>query len=125
LFKRLLKNDIVINDITPLGNKDIVINRCKNEPENGRKKLFIIDGDVTIIHGQSIPQFKNLFVLDAYCIENYLIEKETAIHFIYLNCAVRPKQAIVEELDFDSWLSSYSNSFIDLFLHFALSNYFG
>ncbi|PJZ79220.1 hypothetical protein [Leptospira meyeri] len=41
LFKRLLKNTININDITPLGSKTNVINRCISEPENGRKKIFI------------------------------------------------------------------------------------
>ncbi len=125
LFKRLIKNDIIINDITPLGNKDAVKNRCQNEPENGRKKIFIIDGDVSIIHGKDIPVMKNLFVLDAYCIENFLFDQETLIHFIYLNCATKSKESIIQEVDFEKWLGEYSELFIQLFIHFALANYFG
>ena len=125
LFKRLIKHDIVINDVTPLGNKDTVKSRCADEPENGRKKIFIIDGDVTIIHGKEIPSMKNLFVLDAYCIENFLFDEETLIHFIYLNCATKSKEKIVAELDFENWLKEYSELFIDLFIHFSLANFFG
>lgn len=124
LFRRLIKNDIVINDVTPLGNKNAVKNRCQNEPENGRKKIFIIDGDVSIIHGKDVPSMKNLFVLDAYCIENFLFDQETLIHFIYLNCATKSKEVVTREVDFENWLSEYSELFINLFIHFALANYF-
>ena len=125
LFRRLLRNDIVINDVTPLGSRDQVMQRCKDEPKNGRKKIFIIDGDISIIHGKDIPIVDNLFVLDAYCIENFLFDKETVIHFIYLSCGTKPKESIEAELAFDEWLSNYSTKFIKLFIHFALTNYFG
>jgi len=125
LFKRLLKNDIIINDINPLGSKSEVINRCKHEPENGRKKIFIIDGDVLIIHGKDIPEMKNLYVLDAYCIENFLFDKETIVNFIYLNCAEKPKETIEAELRYDEWIKGYSEKLIELFIHFAITNFFG
>jgi len=50
LFSKILKDTIKINDVTPLGCKDNVIKRCITEPSNGRKKLFIVDGDINIIH---------------------------------------------------------------------------
>jgi hypothetical protein len=125
LFGRLLKNDIIINDITPLGSKSEVITRCENEPKNGRKKLFIVDGDVLIIHGENIPEMNNLFVLDAYCIENFLFDKETIIHFIYLSCATKSKDKIELELEYENWLKDYSNNFVELFINFAIANYFG
>jgi len=125
LFKRLLKNEIIINDITPLGCKDSVIKRCNEEPDNGRKKIFIVDGDVTFIHGNNIPVHKHLYVLEGYCIENFLIDKETIIHFIYMNCGTKPIEQIESELNYNDWLNKYSTMFIDLFIHFALINYFG
>ena len=116
---------IRINDITPLGNKDNVKKRCQEEPDNGRKKIFIIDGDVSIIHGRDIPQMKNLFVLDAYCIENFLFEENSILNFIYLNCATKSIEDISKEVNFTDWLAEYSDMFIELFIHFALANYFG
>lgn len=125
LFKRLLKNEIIINDITPLGCKDSVIKRCNEEPENGRKKIFIVDGDVTFIHGKDIPVHKHLYILEGYCIENFLIDKETIIHFMYMNCGTKPIEQIESELNYNDWLNEYSTMFIDLFIHFALINYYG
>ncbi|TSA25935.1 MAG: DUF4435 domain-containing protein [Bacteroidetes bacterium] len=125
LFSRLLENKIVINDITPLGSRKNVIDRCENEPENGRKKIFIIDGDITIIHGTNIPALKNLFVLDAYCIENFVFDYESIINFIYLHCATKPKEELEKDLQFENWLSSYANKLVDLFIHFGIIDFFG
>lgn len=125
LFHRLVGNNLKINDITPLGSRDNVLERCKNEPQNGRKKIFVIDGDVTIIHGNNIPQMQNLFVLDAYCIENVVFDKESVLNFIYLNCATRAKDEIEQELDFERWLTTYSKKLIDLFIHFGIMDFYG
>jgi len=125
LFSRLLENKIKISDITPLGARKNVINRCETEPDNGRKKIFIIDGDIAIIHGKNIPALKNLFVLDAYCIENFVLDKQSILNFIYLNCASKPKVEIEMELNFEEWLGNYSNKLVDLFIHFAITDYFG
>lgn len=125
LFKRLLKSEIVINDVTPLGCKDSVLKRCAEEPDNKRKKIFIVDGDITFIHGENLPTLKNLYVLEGYCIENFLIDKETIIHFLYMNCGTKSIEEIEGELNYNNWLSAYSVAFIDLFIHFALINYFG
>jgi hypothetical protein len=125
LFKRLLKNEIVINDVTPLGCKDSVLKRCAEEPENNRKKIFIVDGDITFIHGNNVPALRNLYVLEGYCIENFLIDKETIIHFLYMNCGTKSIEQIEGELNYNNWLSAYSSTFIDLFIHFALMNYYG
>lgn len=124
LFARLLKSDIKINDVTPLGCRDNVIKRCENEPKTERKKVFIVDGDIAFIHGQ-IFTLDNLFVLEKYCIENFLIDEESTCNFVYLNCAIKSKEQIQNDLKFENWLSSYSESLINLFIHFAIINFYG
>ena len=124
LFSRLLNSDIKISDVTPLGCKDKVIERCKNEPESDRKKVFIIDGDIAIINSQTVS-LKNLYVLERYCIENFLIDNDSTCNFVYLNCGTKSKEQINNDLEFENWLSSYSESLILLFVHFAITNYFG
>jgi hypothetical protein len=119
LFSRLLDPSVKINDITPLGCKENVIDLCKNEPDNGRRKIFIIDGDVAIIHG-GVVSLPNLHVLESYCIENFLIEQKSICQFIYLNCGVKPIEDIEANIQYDNWLSSYSESLMELFFHFAV-----
>lgn len=125
LLSRLVEDKVKITDITPLGSKKNVIERCMNEPDNGRKKLFIVDGDIVLIHGKGIPKIRHLFVLDAYCMENLLLNKESIIHFIYFNCASKSIKEIEKEVEFENWLNTYSNKFIDLFIHFAILDFFG
>lgn len=125
LFTRLLQDTIRINDITPLGSRKNVIERCQSEPDNGRKKIFIVDGDVKVIHGKDVLSLPNLFVLDGYCIENFVFDKESIVNFIYLNCASKPKVEIENDLKFEEWLSGYSNKLVDLFIHFAIVDFFG
>ena len=125
LFRRLIKTDITINDVTPLGCKANVIKACQEEPKNGRKKIFLVDGDINVIHGRRIAELDNLFVLDAYSIENFLIDKETVIHYLYLNCATKPKSEIETELNYENWLGKYSKKLIELFIHFAIIDFYG
>jgi len=124
LFTRLLNSNIKINDVTPLGCKDNVIERCKNELNSERKKIFIVDGDIAIINDRTIV-LERLFVLDRYCIENFLIDKESTCNFIYLNCGTKSKEQIHHDLEFDNWLASYSETLINLFIHFAIINFYG
>ncbi len=124
LFKRLLSNRIKINDITPLGCRSNVITRCSNEPDNSRKKIFIIDGDIDIIHRKNIPSMKYLYVLDGYCIENFLFDRDSIVQFIYLHCAVKSRDAILRELDFENWTNKYAQYLVELFIQFAIANYF-
>jgi hypothetical protein len=122
LFSRLLDNNIKINDITPLGSKKKVLTHCSNETNFSRKKLYIVDGDIAIINDYK-PVAKNLYVLDRYCIENFLIDKHSVAKYIYLNCGTKTLKQIEDEIDFENWLNDYSESLIELFLHFAVSNH--
>ena len=124
LFARLLNSGIKINDVTPLGCKNKVIERCKNEPNSKRKKVFIIDGDTTIIHGKTLA-LDNLFVMERYCIENFLIDKVSTCNFVYLNCGTKSKEQIESDLEFENWLAAYSESLINLFIHFAVIHFYG
>lgn len=122
LFSRLLTN-IRINDITPLGSKADVINRCKEEPKGERKKVFIVDGDIALVNDVVI-KVENLFVLDRYCIENFLIDQNSTCNFVYYNCGTKSKEEIQVDIDYDNWLKGYSEHLIDLFIHLAVLNFY-
>lgn len=121
LFQRLLGDtQIEINDITPLGCRKDVINRCESEPDNGRKKIFIIDGDIYIIYKSHTQHLKNLFVLDSYCIENYIIDNESCCRFAYNLLGTEPIEEIERKLQFEDWIENLAEPIIDLFLHFSI-----
>ncbi len=126
LFSRLLAGSgVKINDITPLGCKRDVIEHCKNEPKTDRKKIFIVDGDIDLIFNNNVANIENLFVLQAYCIENFLIDEKSATEFLYMNIGTDSKEKIKKTLNFEKWLSYNSESLIDLFLHFSIQKEIG
>lgn len=119
LFKRLLEGKVVINDVTPLGCRKAVINRCKNEPNNGRKKIFIIDGDLSLLNGKR-EVLDNLYVLDAYCIENMILDEISILKYIYIKCASHSYEDIENMISFEDWLKTYKSSFLELFIHLSI-----
>lgn len=121
LFQRLLEDtEIRINDITPLGCRNNVIERCKNEPDNGRKKIFIVDGDIYVIYKTSTEKLDNLFILDSYCIENYIIDENSCTQFAYSMIGTEPIDTIKQKIQFNKWVNNLVEPLIDLFIHFSI-----
>ena len=121
LFTRLLEGTgITINDVTPLGCKENVINRCLNEPPSKRRKLFIVDGDIELIADANSEEIENLYVLGAYCIENLIIDETSATEFLYMNLGTASKENTKKQLNFDDWLSRVAEALIELFFHFSI-----
>ena len=126
LFSRLLDGTgIKINDITPLGCKQNVIDRCRQDPENERKKIFIVDGDIDLIFDNNESRIENLFVLNAYCIENFIVDEKSATEILYINIATDSKKNVKKKLNFEKWLKYNSEALIDLFLHFSIKKEIG
>ena len=73
LLKRLLAGtDIHIKDVYPLGCRNTVISCCQKDTDAKRRKLYIVDGDI-YLQFRDKEKYDGLYVLDAYCIENFMI----------------------------------------------------
>lgn len=84
LLQRLVSDEeIIINDIHPLGCKEEVIKACKANVEKRRPCLYIVDGDIYLQYKSEEP-VKNLYRLDSYCIENYVICEESICQTAYV-----------------------------------------
>jgi hypothetical protein len=76
LIRRLLPPTIKLESVNLLGGKRNVIQACKlDQRDDGRRKLYIIDGDFDYVTGKSKPKLKFCYRLSAYCIENLLLHK--------------------------------------------------
>lgn len=126
LFSKLFGESIKINDVTPLGCKTNVLNAYDNQnPNDKRKKYFIIDGDLELINDTNRKNEKNLIVLDSYCIENYLIDEAGAIELIYFSNGSDTRDNLKNKLNFENWLSYNSTCLNNLFLNFAVLRKYG
>lgn len=120
LLKKLLSNtDIIINDIHPLGCRRTVIQCCQDDTDNRRKKLYIVDGDIYLQYKEKecIP---NLFVLDAYCIENFMICEEAICYVAHMFHARDSYENVKISLQTPVVLAEIAEPLINLFFYYSI-----
>lgn len=120
LLKRLLDDtNITINDIYPLGSCEEVVKACRND-KSTFPKLYIIDGD---IYNMTTPKEReeNLFVLDCYCIENYVIDEE-AYYKVYDALDYKHGEEEIRQIvDYNKIMEAAIVPFMKLFRYFSIS----
>lgn len=125
LFKNLLGDKIIINDVSPLGCKANVIKAYKTQDKkDGRKKIFIVDGDLDLLNSIRLSE-NNLISLDSYCIENYLIEENGITQLLYFNSGKHSIENIRSKLNFHKWLNFNAIVLTELFVNFAIFKIIG
>jgi len=109
-----------INKLITLGGKENVIDACKtDQKKRDVKRVYIVDGDLELINDSNEKDLDYLFVLDKYCIENYLIQEEPLVEIIHDNILV-DKEKIAKMLSFENWLKGISGDLVELFIHYSL-----
>ncbi len=119
LLGRLVDKTCQINDIHPLGPKSTVIQLCQEDNDYSKRKLYIVDADLDLITDSNTNDISRLFVLDSYCIENYLIDEDGIIEIIW-EYTGKDKNQIKAALTFNNWLSEIKSCLIHLFLVFSI-----
>lgn len=120
LLGRLLKDtNVTINDVFPLGSCKDVMDACSKDTSTD-PKIYIVDGDIDLMATPK-PTQQNLFVLERYCIENYVVD-ETSVYkaFNELDCE-HDSDEIIKKIDYQAMISSAVTPMTDLFRHFAMS----
>lgn len=120
LFKRLLPEKPKIGKLISLGNKSNVIEACENDQaDKERKRLYVVDGDIHLVLDANRKDLKYLHVLNAYCIENLLIEEDCIVEILHDSFG-KSRDDIKKALTFEKWLKGITPSMIDLFLNYAI-----
>ena len=115
LFKKLLEGtDIRVNDIHQLGCKNLVKEACNNDTDNSRKRLYIVDGDIFIQYEEQ-QEVPHLFVLESYCIENYVIDEVSVCRTAERFEGRRTFDEIKQLLNYDLLIEQIKVPLIDLF----------
>src|SRR5690606_19852845 len=93
-----------VNKLISLGGKSKVIDACRaDQVKRDVKRVYIVDGDLDILNDTNLNGLNFLFVLEKYCIENYLIQEEALIEIIHDNVLIE-KEKIRKVLSFENWL---------------------
>lgn len=106
-----------INDITPLGSCQTVEQASENNPDP--KGIYIIDGDIYTIFSPK-QSTSSLYVLDAYCMENKVIDYDSIVNLAYSLYGQMDMNKLSETLKIDNFMMSIVEPLTQLFFHFAL-----
>ena len=83
-INRVLEDKGHIESVITVGSKDLVIEACiADKEEDGRKKIYVIDGDFDCISNNRITDIDNLYQLDVYCFENLLVCNIAIVEILY------------------------------------------
>lgn len=123
LLKSATNDEVKVARVFALGGRESVIDAAKNHNHQHRRALFIIDGDLPWVRGESNNNIIGLYCHEAYCVENLLL-CEKALSFI-----LSQEHGVIEDqarslLNYDNWVHSIQLPLLELFSAFATSHKF-
>ena len=123
LLKGYLPVGIRLTTVNPLGSKQDVIDACRaDQQDDGRRKLYIIDGDLDLVRGLPRPRLRYLFRLRMYCVENYLLDEDAFVDAVVTLDGRIDAIAVFQQLDFLGWFERNRRILRNLFICYAVSN---
>ncbi|MBL3598161.1 DUF4435 domain-containing protein, partial [Rhodovulum sulfidophilum] len=104
IIQKFLPEGVSFYDPIPLGGRKAVLEECRRDQANdGRKKLYIIDADLDLLMGRPKPRLRHLYRLRAYCVENYLIQEDAFLEAAQIIDPNISKEDARTLMDFAGW----------------------
>jgi Protein of unknown function (DUF4435) len=123
VFRKILGDAVRLTSVNQLGNKLDVIKACEiDQRDDGRRKLYIIDGDLDLLKGVPRPRLKHLYRLRVYCFENLLISEQAVIELASEVESNTPPHELQARLDHPAWMVGIGSRLISLFILYAVSS---
>src|ERR1041385_6662435 len=117
ILKRLFPN-ITLTKIFPLGGKPMMLNHALAHAES-RKSIYIADKDFGDVL-ENTKRLPNLFYLDWFCIENYVLEEEPVLRFVISEKPKLKEATLRKTLGFRAFLAKCMSELHPLFALFLL-----
>ncbi|WP_417020904.1 DUF4435 domain-containing protein [Candidatus Phyllobacterium onerii] len=123
LIQKLVPPHIRLESVTPLRGRDRVVDACRRDQQaDGRRRLYIIDGDYDHLLGRKKPRLRYLHRLRAYCSENIIVREQSLVE-IGLDCSVTAsRHAVATKLDYQNLIETYEHLLRELFIVYAATH---
>jgi len=123
LLKRFLLSADRCYHVTGLGGRGKVLESCKLHQTDDFLGLFIIDSDFDLLLEKSEPSLKHLHRLQAYCIENYLLQESMLLDLITTLASFSEADA-QRKFSYGTWIDQNAVSLTRIFVCYALAEHF-
>jgi hypothetical protein len=120
MVRNILPSHLKISSVNLLGGRRSVVEACRlDQATDGRRKLYIIDGDFDHLIGVPKPKLKYLYRIQAYCVENLLINKNNCVQVGMVKNFKLTESQIESRLQYDLWMSESSRLLTMIFRNYA------
>ena len=118
-YDRLLQGtDVKVDKVIQLGTCDDVKDCCDNDVDFSIPKLYVIDGDIYQTYKPKNEEAR-LFVLDRYCIENYLVDEETVCHTVQ-HFKTLKIDYIQRQLNYDKLMEEFAKCMVPVYYYYSI-----
>lgn len=118
-YNRLLKDSgVKIDKVIQLGRCDDVKNCCDTDTDYSIPKLYVIDGDIYQTYKPKQEEDR-LFVLDRYCIENYMVDEDTICHTIQ-HFKTMNLEVIQSKLQYEQLMTNFANCMLPVYYYYSI-----
>ncbi|WP_449253427.1 DUF4435 domain-containing protein [Brevundimonas naejangsanensis] len=123
IIKRLLPKGTKIRSINRLGGRQNVIAACRLDQKNdGRRKIYIIDGDFDYANGLQKDRLKYLYRIRGYCIENLLVNKQLIEQIAEISDPNNISDEVRKNVNFNEWERSVHEKLAPLYISYATAS---
>lgn len=120
LLKKLLPSTVKLKNVSMLRGRASVVEACRlDQRRDGRKKLYIIDGDFDHIRGIGKPRLRYLYRLNRYCVENLLVVEDAMLDLAIESDVDLPVDEAKKKFDFTRRINQAMTALTPLFIVYA------
>ncbi|EJC6937350.1 DUF4435 domain-containing protein [Vibrio parahaemolyticus] len=120
LLTRATGDRVKIKKVISLAGREKVVEMCQRYEEEF-PALFIIDGDLDLLHDEREGPFERLFQHRLYCFENYLICQNASAELLRDHSGRLLKHQAIDLLDWDGFIANITPTLLELFKVYAVS----
>lgn len=120
IFSRVFDNQYRVNKVFPLGGRTSVVEQ-HSEHTSDRPSLYIIDGDLFLLTGDTVDDAKGLYKFPYYCVENVLCDHQALLTVMDEEEPVKSLGDLEGFFNYQEWLLNNEDKLFLLFVEYAIS----
>lgn len=120
LFSRVFEGQYKVGKVFPLGGRKAVIEEHASN-QSVRPSIYIVDGDLFLLTGDSVSNVKGLYKFPYYCVENVLCDHESLLSVMDEEEPEKDISKLHELFGYQKWLINNEDKLFSLFVEYGVS----
>lgn len=120
-ISRVASGNCKVDKVIPLGDRKKVIDAAESDSgSGGRRRIYLIDGDLDLIAGINPPTHSRLFAHRVYHLENYFLCEEALVQILHEENPKLTAAEVRSKLEYANWETD-AKALLNLFRTFGLT----